>query len=98
METLQYGTSLHDDRILSRSVLLDGVDVVKLEQLELNLLQKIGLIQTLCDFRALTAKEWEYSGFPKTYTNHKWCQKFYRGVLNADGSIISCPCSCHNKP
>ena len=38
---------------------------------------------------------WEYSGFTKGFTNHKWCAKHYVGLMLADGSIKRCDCGCH---
>lgn len=40
---------------------------------------------------------WAYARFPRGFNNHKWCERFYVGVVRADGTLERCPCACHRR-
>jgi hypothetical protein len=44
---------------------------------------------------AVPASVMEWSGFKADFTYHDWCERFYVGTTQPDGSIKPCECPLH---
>ncbi len=67
------------------------------QQLELFATCGIGPLDSPCHQKEPTEAQWKWSGFPKNFTIHKWCAKFFVGVLLSNGRVKGCDCECHGS-
>ncbi len=65
------------------------------QQLQLFATCGIGPLDSPCRHPEPTGAQWKWSGFPKNFTIHKWCAKFFVGIRLTNGRIKECDCECH---